>query len=145
MEEFDVVFDAMKNQGTEIGIGSRPLRMSHLIVHQPPLREFLGRSFNKAVQLLAVAGISDTQCGFKLFSSRAAEDVFSVCKIDGFAFDVEALFVAQHLGYPISEVPIRWSHKDGSKVNMVRDGIKMLRDMVLVRVIHRGLKQKRAK
>jgi len=145
IEEFEVVFSAMKKKSSEIGIGSRPLRESHLLVHQPPLREFLGRSFNKAVQMLAVTGISDTQCGFKIFSARSTEDIFSSCKIDGFAFDVEALYLAQLMGYVIAEVPIRWSHKDGSKVSMVRDGIKMLRDMMLVRAIHRGVKKKRGK
>lgn len=136
VEEFQVVYDALSEKKADIGIGSRPLAQSQLLVHQPWYREMLGRLFNKAVQSLAVSGINDTQCGFKIFSARAAEGVFSRCKIDGFAFDIEALYVARRLGYEIAEVPIRWSHKEGSKVSMVRDGLRMLRDLVLVRFLH---------
>ncbi len=140
-EEYEVVLAAMARERTPIGIGSRPLRKSHLLVHQPWYREWLGRSFNKAVQLLAVPGIADTQCGFKVFTAEAATNVFSQCRLDGFAFDSEALYVARRLGYAIAEVPIRWSHKAGSKVNMVRDGLKMVRDLSLIRWMHRQLKK----
>jgi len=138
-EEYDVVLTAMQAADTQIGIGSRPLRRSQLLVHQPWYREALGRGFNQAVQILAVPGIEDTQCGFKVWTAQAAEDVFSRCKLDGFAFDSEALFIARRLGYRIAEVPIRWSHKDGSKVSMVRDGLRMLRDLASVRWLHRHL------
>ena len=140
-EEYEVVLAAMERDGTPIGIGSRPLRASNLLVHQPWYREWLGRGFNKAVQILAVPGIADTQCGFKVFTAEAATDVFSRCRLDGFAFDSEALYIARRLGYGISEVPIRWSHKDGSKVSMVRDGLKMLRDLSLIRWTHRHLQK----
>ena len=138
-EEYDVVLAAMQAAEAEIGIGSRPLRRSQLLVHQPWYREALGRGFNQAVQILAVPGIEDTQCGFKVWTAQAAEDVFSRCKLDGFAFDSEALFIARRLGYRIAEVPIRWSHKDGSKVSMVRDGLRMLRDLASIRWLHRHL------
>jgi dolichyl-phosphate beta-glucosyltransferase len=139
VEEFDVVYNAMRSANAQIGIGSRPLRDSTLLVHQPWYREALGRFFNKIVRLLAVPGIADTQCGFKIFSASAANAVFSRCKLDGFAFDAEALYVARKLRQSIVEVPIRWSHKPGSKVSMVRDGLKMLRDLALIRLMHRGL------
>ncbi len=140
VEEYAVVLNAMRAQNAQIGIGSRPLRASHLMVHQPWYRELLGRGFNKAVRLLAVPGIADTQCGFKIFTAQAAQDVFSRCRLDGFAFDSEALYVAMRLGYTIAEVPIRWSHKAGSKVNMLRDGTRMLCDLTTVRWLHRRLR-----
>ena len=138
-EEYEVVLAAMQKTGAPIGIGSRPLRNSNLLVHQPWYRERLGRGFNAAVQVLAVPGIKDTQCGFKVWTADAAKAVFSQCRLDGFAFDSEALFVARRLGYAIAEVPIRWSHKDGSKVSMVRDGLKMLADLSRIRWMHRRL------
>lgn len=144
-EEYEVVLAAMTKTGAEIGIGSRPLRNSHLLVHQPWIREWMGRGFNAAVQVLAVPGIADTQCGFKLFTAAAAQDVFSRCRIDGFAFDSEALYIARRLGYTIAEVPIRWSHKDGSKVSMVRDGLQMLRDLTTIRWMHRTLQKTKEK
>ena len=82
VEEYEVVRAALDAEGTDIGIGSRPLRKSHLLVHQPWYREWLGRGFNKAVRLLAVPGIADTQCGFKLFTAQAAQDVFSRCRLE---------------------------------------------------------------
>jgi dolichyl-phosphate beta-glucosyltransferase len=140
VEEYDLVLAEMRDRDAQIGIGSRPLRESNLLVHQPWYREWLGRGFNKAVRILAVSGISDTQCGFKIFTAQAAQDVFSRCRLDGFAFDSEALFVAKRLGYKIAEVPIQWSHKAGSKVNMLRDGTRMLGDLTTVRWLHRTLK-----
>ncbi len=138
-EEYDVVRAAMDAEKAQIGIGSRPLKASNLLVHQPWYREQMGRGFNAAVQLLAVPGIKDTQCGFKVFTAEAADAVFSKCRVDGFAFDSEALFVARRLGYTIAEVPIRWSHMDGSKVSMVRDGLRMLADLSRIRWMHRHL------
>jgi dolichyl-phosphate beta-glucosyltransferase len=139
IEEFDVVFDAMEEAKAPIGIGSRPLRQSHLLVHQPWYREMLGRGFNKLVQFLAVPGIQDTQCGFKIFQADVAKDIFSRCVLDLYIFDAEVLFIATKLGYKIAEVPIRWSHKDGSKVNMVRDGARMILDLARIRALHRKI------
>lgn len=116
-----------------IAIGSRPLKESHLEIRQPWYREMLGRAFNKAVQFLAVRGVDDTQCGFKLFRNDVAKDVFGRCKLDGFGFDFESLIIARDLGYQIAEVPIRWSHQEGSKVVLLRDGPRMLRDLLKIR------------
>jgi dolichyl-phosphate beta-glucosyltransferase len=125
---------AHMQDGADVAIGSRPLSESKLEVRQPWFREFLGRCFNKAVQLLAIKGIDDTQCGFKMFTRKAAQDIFSRCKLDGFSFDFEALMIARDLGYRIDEVPIRWSHQEGSKVVLLRDGPRMLRDLVKLRL-----------
>lgn len=120
-------------QGYAIAIGSRPLRESQLIVRQPFYREWAGRAFNKVVQLLAVRGIHDTQCGFKLFTREAVQAIFPLCQLDRFSFDFEALHYAQRLGYPIAEVPVRWMHQEGSKVSLLRDGLQMLRDLLWLR------------
>ena len=121
-------------QGADVAIGSRPLRDSQLEIRQPLYRELLGRSFNKAVQFFGIRGIDDTQCGFKMFTRRAADDIFSRCKLDGFGFDFEALMIAHDLGYRIDEVPIRWSHQPGSKVSLLRDGSRMLAELVRLRL-----------
>jgi dolichyl-phosphate beta-glucosyltransferase len=125
---------ARMREGADVAIGSRPLAESKLEKRQPLYREMLGRTFNKAVQLLAIRGIDDTQCGFKLFTREAAQDIFRRCKLDGFSFDFEALMIARDLGYRIDEVPIRWAHQEGSKVVLLRDGPRMLRDLVKLRV-----------
>ena len=123
------------HEGAPIAIGSRPLAESVLEKRQPLYRELLGRTFNKAVQLLGIRGIDDTQCGFKVFAREAAQDVFHRCKLDGFSFDLGALMIARDLGYRIDEVPIRWNHQEGSKVVLLRDGPRMLRDLVRLRLL----------
>ncbi len=133
-EETEKLWKSM-DSGADVSIGSRPLRDSRLEIRQPLYRELLGRAFNKAVQILAVRGIDDTQCGFKLFTADSAEQVFSRCKFDGFGFDFEALLIARDLGLRIDEVPIRWSHQEGSKVSILRDGPRMLRDLVKLRLM----------
>ena len=117
-----------------IVIGSRPLKESRLEVRQPWHRELLGRAANLVVRAIGVRGIHDTQCGFKLFEREVARDLFSRSKLDGFSFDLEVLMVAQDLGYPILEVPIRWSHQEGSKVVLWRDAPKSLFDLVRLRL-----------
>lgn len=132
IEEVEKLFKALES--ADVAIGSRPLKESNLEVRQPFYREMLGRAFNFAVQTLAIKGIQDTQCGFKLFTRRAAKDVFSRCKLDGFGFDFEALMVARDLGYRIAEIPVRWRHQEGSKVVLMRDGPRMLRDLLKLRM-----------
>ena len=139
-EEYEVVRAGMQSASAQVGIGSRPELIRQSGQRQPWYREWLGRGFNKAVQFLAVPGIRDTQCGFKVFTAQAAQEVFSRCRVDGFAFDAEALYVARRLGYTVAEVPIRWMHQDGSKVDMMRDGPRMLRELAAIRRLHRNLK-----
>ena len=93
-----------------MAIGSRPLKESKLKKHQPIWREaLLGRSSNLLIQLIGIRGISDTQCGFKMFTRAAAQEVFQRCELNGFSFDFEALMIARDIGYGIDEVPIRRS------------------------------------
>jgi dolichyl-phosphate beta-glucosyltransferase len=134
IEEVEKLFAA----GKPVAIGSRPLRESKLEVRQPWWRELAGRAFNAAVQLLAIRGIKDTQCGFKLFRRDAAKEIFPRCRLNGYGYDFEALMLAQRLGHEIAEVPIRWAHQEGSKVRLLRDGLRMLRDLVLLRLTFRS-------
>lgn len=137
--------EAALDAGAAVAIGSRPLRESELTVRQPLLRELCGRVFNKAVQAVATPGIQDTQCGFKLYSREAAQEVFSRCQLDGFSFDVEALFLANRLGYRIAEIPVRWAHQEGAaafptRAAYLKQGLRMLRELVRIRVLHRTVK-----
>lgn len=127
-----------------VAIGSRDVKSSQLLIRQPLYREASGRLFNKIVQLLATPGIHDTQCGFKLLTQGAARDIFSRCTLDGFSFDVEALYIARRLGYGIAEVPVRWAHQEGAaafatKGAYLRQGLRMVRDLIQIRKTHRGL------
>lgn len=141
IEELDG-FWRFQKEGAEIVIASRPLRESHLVKRQPFYREFAGRAFNLAVRAMAVHGIHDTQCGFKLFSREAAQSIFPLCSLRGFGFDIEVLHVAQRLGFRIKEAGVHWYHKPGSKISLLRDGLRMLLDLFRIRLRHRSLSRR---
>lgn len=123
----------------DVVIGSRAIDSAYIKKHQPWYRETMGRIFNMFVRAIAVRGIHDTQCGFKGFRAEAARAIFSRTKIDGFSFDVEALYVARRLGFTIKEIPVEWYNDERSTLNPVSDSVKMFRELLRVRALHRGL------
>lgn len=131
IEELEILDERIR-AGADIVIGSRGLRNSRLIVRQPFYRELMGRLFNLLVQLTMLPGVSDTQCGFKLFRGPLARRLFAHSTINGFAFDVEVLGLAARAAYRIEEVPVRWSHMNHSTVSLGSDGFRMFQDMIRV-------------
>jgi len=126
--------------GYDICIGSRAVDYSLIKVHQPFYREFMGKTFNKIVQLLLIKGIKDTQCGFKGFSDTAATKIFNNAKIDGFGFDVEIIYLAKKLNYRIIEIPVEWYNDERSKVNPIKDSIRMFKEILKIRKLHQNFK-----
>jgi len=118
---------------TEGVIGSRALAQSRVEKPQSALRRNMGRTFNKLVQHLGIAGITDTQCGFKAFRRNAARAIFGRQTLDGFAFDVEVLMLARALDMRIDVLPVRWCNSPDSSVHIIRDSWRMLRDLLRVR------------
>jgi len=98
-------------------------------VGEPLLRHVLGRGFNRAVQALLLAGHSDTQCGCKLLRADVARPLFAALTIDGFAYDVELLYLAHLRGHRVREVPVVWRYEPDSRVRPVRDTLDMARDV----------------
>ena len=116
-----------------IAIASREAPASQRI-GEPELRHIMGRVFNWIVRIIAVRGLDDTQCGFKCFRREVADEIFPMQTIDGWAFDVELLFIAQQRGYKIVEVPITWYYKAHSKINPLRDSIDMVIETLRIRI-----------
>jgi dolichyl-phosphate beta-glucosyltransferase len=123
---------ARMDEGYDIVIGSRALPGAQIEVHQPWYRENLGRLFNVAVRTLVVPGLHDTQCGFKLFSAAAAESTFGSARLDGFCFDVEALFIARKRGFRIAEIPVTWRNDTATRVTTLR-GAQAFLDLLRIR------------
>ncbi len=116
----------------DIAIASREI--AGAVRHnEPAYRHWIGRIFNLLVRTMAVPGFQDTQCGFKCFTAEAAEALFPLQRIDGWAFDVELLYIALRLGYRVKEVPIHWYYFPESRVRMVRDSWLMLSDLFRIR------------
>jgi dolichyl-phosphate beta-glucosyltransferase len=128
------------SKGYDVVIGSRVVQHSgDAVVKARPHRRVIGRAFALFVNIFAIEGIADTQCGFKMFRREAAEAIFSRQKLAGFSFDVEVLFIANKLGFRIAEVPVNWVEQPGSKVNLVTDSTRMLWDLTHIRWLHRDL------
>lgn len=116
--ELDSLWKAAERQQAQVAIGSRAVDRSLVGVHQPVLREMMGRLFNLVMRLVTGLPFRDTQCGFKLFAAGAAQEIFGRQRLDGFGFDVEVLFIARKLGLRALEVPVRWNDVAGTKVSL---------------------------
>lgn len=127
-----VKFLPPQNTDYDIAIASREAKGAKRI-GEPEMRHIMGRVFNFIVKVLAVRGLNDTQCGFKCFKREVARDIFPYQTINGWAFDVELLFIAQKRGYRIIEVPITWYYKAQSKIKPFGDSIKMVMETLKVR------------
>lgn len=118
---------------SEIAIGSRYAEGAKTDKKQPAYRVMWSRLCNKLIQRSLVPGVRDTQCGFKAFTAIAAEDLFARGRIDGWAFDLEILALARRRAYDIAEVGVSWTDDKRSKVNPVKDLIKVVREAVTIR------------
>lgn len=125
--------EAALDEGADIACGSRGLSESAILASQPVHRREMGNTFNLILRLLALTRLRDTQCGFKLFRGPVARNVFARCQLRGFAFDVECLYLADRLGYRVREVPVAWGHVPESRVHILKDSARMLRDVLWLR------------
>ena len=115
-----------------MAVGSRALDRTLIGVHQSWFRENAGRLFNLVMRLVTGLPLRDTQCGFKLFESEAAREIFRRQLLEGFGFDVEVLFIAASLNYSVIEVPVKWNDVLGTKVSALR-GLAAFLDPLRVR------------
>ena len=125
-------------QGYDVVIGSRKLAESE-VEKKPWYRDAMSLLFNLAVQAISVPGIKDTQCGFKAYRREAAHNIALLQRIYGFGFDVEHLYIARKQGFKIKEVAVKWEHMDGSKVDPIKDSIRMFTDLLKIRWLHRAM------
>lgn len=125
--------------GADVAIASRQLPGSKLAVHQPWYREMGGRMFGVLNKTILLPGIPDSQCGFKAFKREAAHRILAHQKLTGWAFDAELMYIARKLGLRIAQVPVTWVNDPNSKVKMLRDGFKMVGDLLRVKRLHRDL------
>ncbi len=132
IEEAQGLFDAIA-RGADIAIGSRWLERSRQTIRQPLYRRFFGRCFNAVTRAVMGLPFADTQCGFKAFTRAAAQTVCQLQTIDRWGFDPEILFIALKRGYRIEEVPVSWAHDERSRISYLKDGMRMLEDIAIVR------------
>jgi len=127
------LIDPIVRDECDLAFGSRALDRRLIGVHQPWRREQGGRVFNLAVRLATRLPFWDTQCGFKAFRMKTCRPIIEGATIDRFGFDVELLYVAYRAGLRLKEIPVRWNHAEGSKVNVASDSLKMLSEVGRIR------------
>lgn len=146
--ELDRVLEAME-AGAEFVIGSRAMNDTETTVVARPHRKIIGRIFNALLRMFVDLrdadgrALADTQCGFKWFTRDACESILARAQIEGFAFDVELLHLANRLGFKVKEMPVNWADRGESRVNLFVDPLKMLAQVMSVPWRHRGLKRAR--
>lgn len=118
--------DAQVAIGSREGVGSRR-------VGEPWLRHIAGRGFNTIVRWMMLDDIQDTQCGFKMFTAEAVDTIFPRVQVEGWAFDIEVLYIAKLHGLRMREVPIEWHYRADSRLRMARDGVAMLRELTEIK------------
>jgi dolichyl-phosphate beta-glucosyltransferase len=129
---------AALDSGQDVALGSRALAESQVLVHQPLVREVMGKGFNVLLRLAARVPWRDTQCGFKLFRRETTRALFEAQRIEGFAFDAEICVRARRLGLKLAEVPVRWSNDPETHVRLVRSSLRMALDVLRVAAIARS-------
>ncbi len=117
----------------DVLIGNRQHARSRITRRQSALREGMGKIFNRVLQTMALVDLRDTQCGFKAFRREVCREVFGRQTLDGFAFDVEVLLLAERLGYVVEDLPVEWINSTESKVEILKDSWQMLRDTMRIR------------
>jgi dolichyl-phosphate beta-glucosyltransferase len=132
IEEAANLFSAIA-AGADIAIGSRWLESSRQTQRQPLYRQFFGRCFNAVTRMVMRLPFADTQCGFKAFTRAAAQTVFQLQTIERWGFDPEILFIALKRGFRVVEVPVAWAHDERTRMSYLKDGMKMLEELAIVR------------
>lgn len=118
--------------GYDVVIASREGKGARRI-GEPEYRHIIGRINNWIIKLTALRGFEDTQCGFKMFNRKAAEDLFGVQQMTGIGFDIELLFIAKRRGYKIKQVPITWYFDPDSRMRLVGDSLHLLVEIWQIR------------
>lgn len=132
IEEAEKLFAAIAG-GADVAIGSRWLKTELQTRRQPLHRQLYGRIFNLALRLILGLQFKDTQCGFKAFTRHAAHALFPLQRIERWGFDPELLYLAKRLHMRVEEVPVAWAHREGTRINPLRDGIRMFGEILNIR------------
>jgi dolichyl-phosphate beta-glucosyltransferase len=133
IEDHAKLAEVMRDRDLDVVIGSRALPDSNVEIRQGWLRQTMGRSFNVIIRSLTGLPFRDTQCGFKLLDRERVKPLVEKMVVDGFAFDVELLFLCARFGLSVADVPVTWRNATGSKVSIVGDPLAMIADVLRVR------------
>ncbi|HMQ04104.1 MAG TPA: glycosyltransferase family 2 protein [Pyrinomonadaceae bacterium] len=133
IDEMYKLLEPIKDGNFDLTFGSRALDRSLIGTHQPWRREQGGKVMNLIIRMMSGLPFFDTQCGFKAFRLSKFRPLLDLMTINRFGFDVEFLFVADHHGLRLKEIPVRWNNVEGSKVSVIRDTRRMFAELAQIR------------
>lgn len=144
IEELLFFIDFLEKSDFSIAIASRALKEASRI-GEPFYRNLMGRVFNLLVQIIALPGVKDSQCGFKVFKQDVAKDIFKLLRIYGSnskdisssffgAFDVEVLYIAKKRGFKFKEIPVKWQFVKTSRLNVLYNTFFMFKDVIRIKL-----------
>lgn len=133
IEEAARLIEPIASGECDVAVGSRALAGSTIEIQQSLIRRTMGRTFNRMVRVWTGLAIQDTQCGFKAFRRARMAEIFAAQRIDGFAFDVEILYLAARRGLRIREIPVTWNHVGDSRVSLLTDSAAMFAELMRIR------------
>ncbi|MFY2791737.1 dolichyl-phosphate beta-glucosyltransferase [Rhodococcus sp. MALMAid1271] len=131
IEQFDRLYSLI-DEGFDVVVGSRAAKGA-AVSGKSLTRRVLSKSLRVVVSRGFGVTVSDTQCGFKLFTADAASTLFTMQIVDGFSFDLEILYLANKVGYRAAEVPVEWIDAPGSTVEAAKVSMQFLRDLIRIR------------
>jgi dolichyl-phosphate beta-glucosyltransferase len=132
ISKIDEMLCALRN--SDVVIGSRRIRGAKIVVHQPMLRELMGRGYTFLTKLVTGVSLADFTCGFKGFRKKAAKDIFSKTLINRWAYDSEILFLAKKFKYKLKEIPVEWRNREDTRVVLRNVVLESLKDLIAIRV-----------
>ncbi len=124
VSDVEKVFSLL-GKNVDVAVASREVEGTKILVYPPLARVFAGKAFSRIFNALFSLNVKDTQCGCKAFKKEVLENVLYTVESNGFEFDAELLFKCKRMGYRIEEIPVTWSYKPDSKLNLFRDTLKM--------------------
>lgn len=133
LNELKKLLPFMHNQ-TDLIIGTRKNGHSTVTIHQPWIRENMGKVFTKLTQLILGVNVTDFTCGFKAFSREAVDKIFPLSQINRWGYDSEIIFLGSKFNLSIQEVPVKWADQKGTKVNLLKDSINSLLELLTIRL-----------
>jgi dolichyl-phosphate beta-glucosyltransferase len=133
IEELDRMWQWFE-QGYDIVQGSRKMPGARVEVHQPWLRENMGKVFTALSNLLAGVNVSDVTCGFKCYRGAVARHLYGLQRIYNWSFDAEIIHIARRQGFRLKEVPVSWHDERGTKVHLLRDTVRSLQGLLQIRL-----------
>jgi len=134
LQTIDTFVKKLEKETYDVVIGTRKTKNAKILVHQPWLRENLGKGFTLITRIITGVNISDFTCGFKCFTRESAKKIFSHSLLKRWAYDAEILYLAKKYGYKIDEIPVIWTNRKETRVKLGDAVVTSFADLIKIKL-----------